>query len=208
VNDNEVCDLPHCFNKGSINWVQCDTCTRWLHTKCAGLSRQAAVQCEKYIYSFFANNGFFSIKSQGVSMHVCINQGITATSMNLMLNAQHSLSGMNNVLRACFCFNAVYTDGIWVFCIGSFAFSCYCNNVYLCAIFHLAVECCVHLPRSSNVLLCSSATFLECSYQYCMRCWLLAMLTSCKLILDSVSHAYANMTNRWHWHFELVYCCM
>ena len=89
VNNSEVSDLHHCFNKGSINWVQCDTCTRWLHAKCEGLIRQAAVQCEKYT-CFLANNGFFSIKLQGVNIHVCINQGITATSTNLMLNAQLS----------------------------------------------------------------------------------------------------------------------
>jgi len=29
VNNNGVCDLPHCFNKRSINWVQYDTCTKW-----------------------------------------------------------------------------------------------------------------------------------------------------------------------------------
>ena len=82
-------------------------------------------------------------------MHVCINQGITATSMNLMLNAQRSLSDMNSALRACFCFNAVYANCIWVFCIDSFAFNCYCNNVYLYAIFYLrlnAVFIC-HVPR-------------------------------------------------------------
>ena len=121
------------------------------------------LQCSaKSTYAFFANNGFFSIKSQRVNVHVCINQGITTTSMNLMLNAQHSLSGMNSALRACFCFNAVYVNCIWVFCIGSFAFNC--NNVYLYAIFYLAVECCVHLPRSSNVLISTvcAAAYLLC----------------------------------------------
>jgi len=84
--------------------------------------------------------------------------------MNLMLSVQHSLSGMNNALRACFCFNAVYANCICVLCIGSFAFNCYCNNAYLYAIFYLAVECCVHLPRSSNVPISTvcAAAYLLC----------------------------------------------
>ena len=148
VNNSEVSDLDHCCNKGGINWVQCSTCTRWLHTKCAGLSRQAAVQCEKYT-CFLANSGFFSIKLQGVNIHECINQGITATSTNLMPNAQRSLSGMNSALRACIFFNPVYASRYCVFFIGSLAFTCYCSNIYLYAIFFLrsnAVLIC-HVPR-------------------------------------------------------------
>ena len=105
------------------------------------------LQCSaKSTHAFFANNGFFSIKSQGqgVNMHVCINQGITATSMNLMLNAQHSFwheqcPTCMLLLQCCVC--QLYLGILyWLFC-----------------------------------LQCSSATFLECSYQYCMHCCLLAM---------------------------------
>jgi len=69
VNNSEVSDLHHCFNKGSINWVQCDTCIRWLHTKCAGLSRQAAVQSEKYT-CFLAKNVFSALNCK-VLIYMC-----------------------------------------------------------------------------------------------------------------------------------------
>jgi len=156
VNNSEVSDLHHCFNKSSINWVQYDTCTRWLHIKCAGLIRQAAVQCEKNT-CFLANNGFFSIKLQGVNIHVCINQGITATSANLILNAHLFLAWTMPYVHAfasMLCVPIVFTYFVLALLPSLAIEIIFASTLF----FYLAVECCAHLPRSSNVLISTVRT--------------------------------------------------